>query len=275
MGGQYGLGVDDVLSIDIVKADGQAVTLSSTNLTNDAEKDLFWAMRGAGPNFGIVTSAVLRAHPVPREKLSAWTGPLTFAPSQLEAVISAVQNLKFDPQMALAFHFLNLGKPTILVTPFFHGSTELGRLAFKSLLDIGPLTDSTGDVPYEKWNAGSDIACIKGGRRPTVGVGFAKLDPVSWRSVFDVWAELIQQPGAERSSVLLNSVPMDKARTLPDSSSSFPFRQNVNFHATMTAAYSDPAYDDKALEYVKKAREFWQADDGLEKRSTYVIQYAF
>lgn len=275
LGGQYGLGVDDVLSLDIVKADGQPVTLSSTNLTNEDEKDLFWAMRGAGPNFGIVTSAVLRAHPVPREKLSAWTGPLTFAPSQLEAVVSAVQNLRFEPQMALAFHFLNLGKPTILVAPFFHGSTEQGRLAFKSLLDIGPLTDSTGDVPYEKWNAGSDIACIKGGRRPTVGVGFAKLDPVSWRSVFDIWAELTQQPGAERSSVLLNSVPMNKARTLPDSSSSFPFRQNVNFHATMTAAYSDPAYDDKALEYVKKAREFWQADDGLEKRSTYVIQYAF
>jgi hypothetical protein len=272
LGGQFGMGVDDVLSLDIVKANGEAITLSSTHLTTEAEKDLFWAMRGAGPNFGIVASAVLRAHPVPKQNLFAWTGPLTFAPSQLEAVISAIQNLDFAPQMALSMNFLNLGTPTIVATPFFHGSTELGRLAFKQLLEVGPLANKTTDVPYEKWNAGSDIACVKGGRRPTIGVGLAKLDPASWRSVFDVWAELIQQPGAERSSVLLNAVPMDKARTLPDSSSSFPFRRDVNFHATMTAAYKDEMFDPRALEYVMKARGIWRANDGLETHSTYVYK---
>jgi UDP-N-acetylenolpyruvoylglucosamine reductase len=271
LGGQFGMGVDDILSLDIVKADGQATTLNSTHLNGQNEQDLFWAMRGAGPNFGIVTSAVLRTHPVPKEKLVAWTGPLTFSPSQLEAVVNAVQNLKFGPQMALSWNFLNLGAPTILVSPFFHGSTELGRAAFKPLLDIGPLTDKTGDVPYETWNAGSDMACIKGGRRPTIGVGLGKLDPVSWRNVFNVWAELIQQPGAERSSVLLNAIPMDKARTVPDSSSSFPFR-NVNFHATLTVNYADASFDTQALAYAKKAREIWQANDGLESRSTYVTQ---
>lgn len=269
LGGQFGMGVDDVLSLEVVKANGQIVTLSSTSLSNGSDKDLFWAMRGAGPNFGIVTSAVLRTHPVPKERLSAWTGPLTFGPSQLEAVISTIQSIKFAPNMALSFNFLNLGTPTILVTPFFHGSTQAGRVAFKKLLDIGPLSDSTGDVSYENWNAGSDTACIKGGRRPTIGVGLAKMDPVSWRAVFDVWAELIQQPGFERSSVLLNAVPMDKARTVPDSSSAFPFR-NVNFHATMTAAYTDAASDTSALTYLKKARTVWQANDGLKTHSTYV-----
>jgi UDP-N-acetylenolpyruvoylglucosamine reductase len=271
LAGQFGMGVDDILSLDIVKADGEAITLSSTKLHSKAESDLFWAMRGAGPNFGVVTSAVLRTHPVPEEKLFAWTGPLTFSSSQLEDVIHAIQTFKLGPQMALSFVFLNLGAPTILATPFFHGSAESGRLAFKSLLDIGPLTDRTGNVPYESWNAGSDLTCIKGGRRPTVGVGLRRLEPATWRSIFHVWEELVKQPGAERSSVLLNAIPMDKARTLPDSSSSFPFRENVNFHATMTAMYSDPAFDNQALEYLKKAREIWQASDGLERHSTYVI----
>jgi UDP-N-acetylenolpyruvoylglucosamine reductase len=270
LAGQFGMGVDDILSLDVVKADGELITLSSTDLKSKAESDLFWAMRGAGPNFGIVTSAVLRTHPVPAEKLFAWTGPLSFAASQLEDVISAIQNMEFGPQMALSFVFLNLGAPTILVTPFFHGTAESGRLAFKSLLDIGPLADRTGDVPYESWNAGSDLACIKGGRRPTIGVGLAKLDPTAWRSVFDIWADLIKQPGAERSSILLNAIPMVKARTLSNSSSSFPFRENLNFHATMTAMYSDPAFDDQALEYLKNARAIWQASDGLERHSMYV-----
>ncbi|PVI03041.1 FAD binding domain-containing protein [Periconia macrospinosa] len=270
LSGQFGLGVDDILSLDIVKADGELITLSSAALTSEAEKDLFWAMRGAGPNFGIVTSAVLRTHPVSKEDLFAWTGALTFAPSQLEDVLNAIQSISFGPKMALSFNFLNLGAPTILVTPFFHGSTETGRLAFKPLLDVGPSSDGTRDVPYENWNAGSDIACIKGGRRPTIGVGLASLDLVSWRNVFNTWAELIQQPGAERSSVLLNAIPMDKARTLLESSSAFPFRRGVNFHATFTAAYADPAFDASALEYVKKARGIWQSADGLENHSTYI-----
>lgn len=267
LGGQFGMGVDDVLSLEVVKANGEIVILSSTALTTQEDKELFWAMRGAGPNFGIVTSAVLMTHPVPKEDLFAWTGPLTFAPSQLENVISAIQSIKFGPKMALSLSLLNLGGPTVFVTPFFHGSTEEGRLAFKTLLDIGPLTDKTGDVPYESWNAGSDIACIKGGRRPTIGVGLVKMDTISWRAVYDVWAELIQQSGAERSSVLLNVVPMDKARTVPGSSSAFPFR-NLNFHATMTASYADAAFDTSAIEYLKRARALWQAKDGLKCHGT-------
>ncbi|PSN73959.1 FAD binding domain-containing protein [Corynespora cassiicola Philippines] len=270
LGGQFGLGVDDVLSLDVVKPDGQAITISAAQDAEQNDKDLFWAMRGAGPSFGIVTSAVLRAHPVSADKLYAWTGPLIFAPSQLEDVINTIQGMEFVPQMAMALNFLNLGAPTIITTLFYHGSAENGRLAFKALLDVGPLKDATAIVPYSKWNAGSDIACSKGGRKPTFGVGLAKLDPASWRSAFDAWAELIQQPGAERSSVLLNVVPMDKARNLPDSTSSYPFRHTVNFHVTLTANYTDAAFDGRAIEYGQKVRAIWQATDGLAQHSTYV-----
>jgi hypothetical protein len=207
---------------------------------------------------------------VPTDKLNAWTGPLTFAPSQLEAVINGIA---FAPKMALSLSFLNLGTPTILVAPFYHGSIGEGRIAFKALLDVGPLTNNTAVLPYQSWNAGSDIACIKGGRRPTFSVRLAKLDTSSWRAAFDVWAQLIQQPGAERSSVLLSVVPMAKARTLSDSSSAYPFRSSLNFHATLTAAYTDPAFDTRALEYGQKARAIWQATDGLVQHSTYVVPY--
>jgi len=59
LGGKYGLTVDNLLSVDIVTADGQMPTASPTE-----NSDLFWAVRGGGGNFGVVTSFEYQLHPV-------------------------------------------------------------------------------------------------------------------------------------------------------------------------------------------------------------------
>lgn len=56
---KYGLTIDNLLSVDMVLADGRFVTANS-----DENADLFWAVRGGGGNFGIVTSFLFQAHPV-------------------------------------------------------------------------------------------------------------------------------------------------------------------------------------------------------------------
>ena len=58
---RLGLTIDSLVSVDLVTADGRLVP------TSEAEHpDLFWGLRGAGPNFGIVTSFEFRLHPLPR-----------------------------------------------------------------------------------------------------------------------------------------------------------------------------------------------------------------
>ena len=56
---KHGLSIDNLLSVDIVTADGQFRQASATE-----NEDLFWAVRGAGSNFGVVTSFEFQAHPV-------------------------------------------------------------------------------------------------------------------------------------------------------------------------------------------------------------------
>lgn len=57
--GVYGLIIDSLISVRLVTADGQLLDVSK-----DSYPDLFWAIRGAGANFGIITSATYQAHPL-------------------------------------------------------------------------------------------------------------------------------------------------------------------------------------------------------------------
>jgi FAD/FMN-containing dehydrogenase len=77
---KYGLTSDNLLSADLVTADGQLVTASE-----HSHPDLFWALRGGGGNFGVVTSLEYRLHPV---------GPLVFAGAVFYAGSAAVQVLR-------------------------------------------------------------------------------------------------------------------------------------------------------------------------------------
>jgi hypothetical protein len=75
---KYGLTIDNLLSVDIVLADGSFVTASA-----DSNKDLFWAVRGGGGNYGVVTSFTYRLHPVG----TVVAGPTFWPIAQAEEVL--------------------------------------------------------------------------------------------------------------------------------------------------------------------------------------------
>lgn len=90
--GQYGLATDVLLSARLVLANGTAISVSETK-----NPDLFWALRGAGHNFGIVTQAKLRIFDVgPGEKNWAANG-FFFTQDKLEAVLAIANEVLESP----------------------------------------------------------------------------------------------------------------------------------------------------------------------------------
>jgi FAD/FMN-containing dehydrogenase len=75
---QYGLAIDNLLEADVVLADGSFVTASESK-----NQELFWALRGGGGNFGVVTSFLFRTHPV----ATLYAGPIIFELSHAAAVM--------------------------------------------------------------------------------------------------------------------------------------------------------------------------------------------
>jgi FAD/FMN-containing dehydrogenase len=80
---KYGLTIDNLLEADVVLADGRVVTASSSQ-----NADLFWALRGGGGNFGVVTSFVFQAHPVS----TVFAGPIFWEATHARAIMQAYRD---------------------------------------------------------------------------------------------------------------------------------------------------------------------------------------
>ncbi|KAF8883992.1 FAD-binding domain-containing protein [Infundibulicybe gibba] len=150
LSGQHGLIVDNVVQATLVTADQTIRTVSS-----EENPDLYWAIRGAGSNFGIVTEFVLQLHP---QRRTVFAGMAVYPPAalaQLMSVLTVWWDKGLDEKEAI-LQFLTRcpdGKPIIMLIFFWNGSGEEGRAHFKEFFDLGPLVDRCGEIPYEAANA--------------------------------------------------------------------------------------------------------------------------
>ena len=116
---RYGLACDNLVSADVVTADGSYLTSSPEN-----EAELFWALRGGGGNFGVVTSFEYRMHPVG----TIVGGPTFFEPS--ERVLDGYRTLIAEaPEELGAFFAFALCPPAPFVDPEWHGRPVCGLVA--------------------------------------------------------------------------------------------------------------------------------------------------
>jgi hypothetical protein len=150
----YGLTIDNLLSVDLVTADGEFVTASDSH-----NADLFWGLRGGGGNFGVATEFEFRLHPV---------GPEVFAGPVFWAMDDAPEVLRFyrdwiadcpDELMTIVVQRRAadlpviprdlVGRHVIAVTACYAGPVEDGERVLRPLKHFGrPLLDLCRPKPY-------------------------------------------------------------------------------------------------------------------------------
>jgi FAD binding domain len=144
LNGRFGLALDNLLSAEVVLADGQRVTTDCTH-----EPELFWALRGGGGNFGVVTSLSVRLHPVD----DVLAGLILYPWSQaaqvwrgLDAVLTGAPD-EFTVQSGM-LHSPD-GDPMLFLSPVWVGDHAPGQEAIDSLLRLGtPLISQVAPMTY-------------------------------------------------------------------------------------------------------------------------------
>jgi FAD/FMN-containing dehydrogenase len=129
----YGLAADNLLSAEVVLADGRAVTADPVQ-----NPDLFWALRGGGGNFGVVTSIRIRLHPVPQ----LLAGVMLFPWAQAETVLRGYDALLATASDALSVTAVLVsapdGSPVVMLAPAWSGGdTTAGHQAMARLRGLG------------------------------------------------------------------------------------------------------------------------------------------
>jgi 3-hydroxy-9,10-secoandrosta-1,3,5(10)-triene-9,17-dione monooxygenase len=129
--GHFGLALDNLLSAEVVLADGRRVTANPIH-----EPELFWALRGGG-KFGVVTSMRVRMHPVER----VLAGLIVYPWSQACAVLSRLgDTLDHTPdELTVRTGMLSgrHGEPAVLLAPVWSGEMAQGHQVFEQLRSIG------------------------------------------------------------------------------------------------------------------------------------------
>jgi FAD/FMN-containing dehydrogenase len=147
--GKYGLTLDNLLAADVVTADGQLLRASA-----EEHADLFWALRGAGANFGVVTSFEYRLHPVDTVLGGMVLHPLARAPEVLRFYreFAAAQPDELTTYAGLLT--LPDGTPVIALITCFAGPLDAGERVVAPLRRFGaPLADTIAPIPYPAMQA--------------------------------------------------------------------------------------------------------------------------
>lgn len=150
---QYGLTIDNLLSADLVLADGRFVTASA-----DENADLFWAVRGGGGNFGVVTSFLLKAHPVH----TVYGGPMFWPLEKAADILEFWQDFILDAPKDINGWFAFVTVPPVVPFPeeyhlqkmcaivwTYNGPLDDGPTALAPIRQFAqPAIDFAGPIPF-------------------------------------------------------------------------------------------------------------------------------
>jgi FAD binding domain len=244
---KHGLALDNLLSAEVVLADGRLVTASARE--ND---DLFWAIRGGGGNFGVVTSFEFRAHPVATVLAGIVLHPATAAAGAIRRWRDLEATAPDEStQGALLFHF-----PDDLSTPaplrgaaivglggVYAGPVEEGEKVLRPLREYGPpLADMFQAMPYNAAQRMADFLWPPGLHSYWKSSYLTELNDAA----IDILVDFFARVPSPRTVIVLEHNGDSAWDRVPDSATTFGHRA-WPYNFVVTSAWSDPKDADGTL----------------------------
>ena len=240
---RFGLTIDNLLSVDVVTAKGELIQANEKR-----NQDLFWAVRGGGGNFGVVTSFEYRLHPVGPEVLAGlivhpfanakelfdgYRKIVAKAPEELTCwvVMRKAPPLPFLPPEV---H----GKEIFVLAMCYAGDIEQGKKAVAPLQALGkPIADVVGPSPFAGWQQAFDPLLTPGARNYWKSHDFIELNDAAFQLMVDAVASA-PTPDCE---IFIGHMGGATNRVRAEDTA-YPHR-NVEFIMNVHTRWSDAAQD--------------------------------
>ena len=251
---KYGLTVDNLLGADVVLASGKQVHASP-----EENQDLFWALRGGGGNFGVVTSFEFRLHPVGPEVLAGlvvhpfssakrvfqgYRRVVAGAPDDLSCwvVLRKAPPLPFIPS---EFH----GKEVLILALCYVGDPANAEAAIAPLRTLGqPIAEHVGPMPFVAWQQAFDPLLTPGRRNYWKSHDFIEIGDAA----IDVLTEYAGRLPSPECEIFVGHLG-GAVNRVPAASTAYPHR-DVNFVINVHTRWGEASQDEACIGW---AREFF------------------
>ena len=267
---KYGLSCDNLLSADVVTADGQLVTASASE-----NADLLWGLQGGGGNFGIVTSFEFRLHPLGPEVMAAipmyaledasavlrqWRDFVLSAPEEVTSA-AIIWTIPGDPP---GMPDAVVGRDVLITAAVYAGPAAEGERVLQPLREFAtPLADLSSPMPFRAMQSAFDpFFANKGAVRSY------------WKSLYlnamsDAAIDAIVARGRDRPSpwTLINIPHFGGAATRVTADAT-AFGRRWPFMLSMDANSVDPNVSDAALK--TWSRDFWTEMQEFSSEGVYL-----
>ena len=264
---KYGMSIDNLISADVLTADGKLLHASTEH-----NPDLFWAIRGGGGNFGIVTGFEFQLHPVGPEVLS---GLIVYPFEEAKSVLTQYrQFVETMPDELNVWVVLRQAPPLPFLPPQVHGKEvvvfavcyagdlDAGRRAIEPLRGFGKAHgEHTGPMPYAAWQQAFDPLLTPGARNYWKSHNFTQLSDGAIDSVIQYAGRL---PSAQ-CEIFIGLIGGQASRVAPDAMAYS--HRDTKFVLNVHGRWERPEEDQKGISW---AREFFTAASPYATGGVYV-----
>ena len=264
---KYGMTVDNLVSAEVITADGRKIRASENE-----NADLFWAIRGGGGNFGVVTEFEFELHPAgpeilaglivfpfdqAKQVLTQYREFIESAPEELNVwvVLREAPPLPFLPR---GFH----GRKAVVLAIFYAGDIAEGEKLIEPLRSFGEIYGEDIDVqPYTEWQRAFDPLLAPGVRNYWKSHNFSELSDGALDSIVE-FAGRLPSPQCEIFIDLIAGAP----NRVPVDAMAYGSR-DARFVLNVHARWDEPAQDEKCIAW---ARAFFKASAPYASAGAYV-----